>query len=50
MYESKINKLQSLLKVEIFRLISAMGILITKWLLLVITYHLLLKVEANGIN
>jgi hypothetical protein len=39
-----------LLRVEILRPISAMGILVTKGLLMVITYYLLPKDEANGIN
>jgi hypothetical protein len=41
----------AMLKVEIPRLISAMGILVIKRLLVSITYHLLLKWdEANGIS
>jgi len=39
-----------LLRVEILRPISAMGILVTKGLLMVVTYHLLPKDEANGIS
>jgi len=39
-----------LLKVEILKLISAMGILITKGLLVTIIYSLLLKDEINEIH
>jgi hypothetical protein len=39
-----------LLRVEILRPINAMGILVTKRLLMVVTYHLLPKDEANGIS
>jgi len=39
-----------LLRVEIFKPISAMGILVIKGLLMVVTYHLLPKDEANGIS
>jgi hypothetical protein len=38
------------LRVEIFRLTSAMGILVTRGLLLVITCYPLLKDEANGVS
>jgi hypothetical protein len=37
-------------KVKIPMLISAMGILVIKGLLTVVTYHLLLNNEVNGIN
>ncbi len=37
-----------LLRAEILRLTSAMGILVTRGLLIVITYYPLLKDEANG--
>ncbi len=40
----------TLLRVEIPKLISAMGILVTKSLLMIISYHLLLKDEVNGIS
>jgi hypothetical protein len=39
-----------MLRVEILKLISAKGILVTKGLLMVITYHPLLKDEANGVS
>jgi hypothetical protein len=39
-----------MLRVEIPKLINAIGILVAKRLLVVVTYHFLLKDEANGIN
>jgi hypothetical protein len=39
-----------MLRVEILKLINAMGILVTKELLVLVIYHLLLKDEANGIS
>jgi hypothetical protein len=39
-----------MLRVEICKPIIAMGILVTKGLLMVVTYHLLPKDEANGIS
>jgi hypothetical protein len=38
------------LRVKKFKLISAMGILVIKGLLMVVIYYLLLKDEANRIN
>jgi len=38
------------LKVKNFRLISAMGILVIKGLLMLVIYYLLLKDEATRIN
>ncbi len=39
----------TLLRVEILMLISVMGILVIKRLLVIITYHLLLKDELMGL-
>jgi len=38
------------LRVKTFRLISAMGTLVIKGLLMLVIYYLLLKDEANRIN
>jgi hypothetical protein len=39
-----------MLRVEIPKLISAIGIFVTKKLLVLVIYHLLLKEETNGTN
>jgi hypothetical protein len=51
-YESTIYSkfTNKLLRVEIPKLINVIGILVTKRLLVVITYRFLPKDEANGIN
>lgn len=49
-YNLKTMIVAILLRVEILRLTSAMGILVTRGLLVVITYYLLLKDEANGVS